>query len=176
MGGWSQSWFGGWMLILHFNVYASHLGSCWNADLKSIDLVVGTRCRISGVFLRNSDRQTVCHLAVRESHGECVTCIWKVFETPKCKQACVPFGSPAPTWTPSKLSFLNWGGREGQRAFRWHWVLGRWSICYLSGWSKSSFGFFRKVLWTNPNEVFGQPNTWSHFIAKFLRKILLLLW
>ena len=33
----------------------------------------------------------------------------------------------------------------------------------LLGWPKSSFGFFRKLLWKNPNEIFGQPNIGQTF-------------
>lgn len=28
----------------------------------------------------------------------------------------------------------------------------------ILGWPKSSFKFFRNILWKNPNELFGQPN------------------
>ena len=29
----------------------------------------------------------------------------------------------------------------------------------FGGWSKSSFGFFCKILWKSPNQLFGQPNS-----------------
>ena len=29
----------------------------------------------------------------------------------------------------------------------------------ILSWPKSSFGFFRNILWKSPNELFGQPNT-----------------
>ena len=29
---------------------------------------------------------------------------------------------------------------------------------FILGWPKSSFGFFRTIVWKNPNELFGQPN------------------
>ena len=34
----------------------------------------------------------------------------------------------------------------------------------ILGWPKSSFGFFHKVLWKNPNKLFGQPDTMSTFV------------
>ena len=33
------------------------------------------------------------------------------------------------------------------------------SVRIVLGWSKSSFRFFHKVVWTNPNKLLGQPNT-----------------
>ena len=30
------------------------------------------------------------------------------------------------------------------------------------GWPKSSFGFFRNILWKNPIELFGQPNIYQY--------------
>ena len=33
---------------------------------------------------------------------------------------------------------------------------------YVYSWSKSSLGFFCKILWTNPNELFGQPCIYTH--------------
>ena len=33
---------------------------------------------------------------------------------------------------------------------------------YMYSWSKSSLGFFCKILWTNPNELFGQPCIYTH--------------
>ena len=34
------------------------------------------------------------------------------------------------------------------------WLKKMWHIL---GWSKSSSGFFHRMLWKNPNELFGQP-------------------
>ena len=34
---------------------------------------------------------------------------------------------------------------------------------HILGWPKSLFKFFWKILWKNPNEPFGQPNTCSFF-------------
>ena len=41
------------------------------------------------------------------------------------------------------------------------------SICIsisidIYGWSKSSLGVSCKILWTNPNELFGQPYIYTH--------------
>ena len=33
--------------------------------------------------------------------------------------------------------------------------VGRWAVL---GWPKSLFGFFHKMLWKNPSELFGQPS------------------
>lgn len=86
------------MLILHFNVYASHLGVLLKCRFEVNRCGCGREMQdLRCVSEELGTRQAVCRLAVRASHGECVTCIWKVFETLKCKQACVPFGSPAPT-------------------------------------------------------------------------------
>ena len=34
----------------------------------------------------------------------------------------------------------------------------------LLGWQKSSFGFFFKMLWKNPNKVLGQPSITRHHL------------
>lgn len=83
------------MLILHFNMYASHLGVLLKCRFGVTRSGRGPEMQDLGCV--SEDWQVVCRLIVRASLGERVTCIWKVFETPKCKQVCVPFGSPAPT-------------------------------------------------------------------------------
>ena len=40
---------------------------------------------------------------------------------------------------------INYNGKESEKE-------------YIFGWTKSLYGFFCKMLWKNPNELFGQPN------------------
>ena len=42
--------------------------------------------------------------------------------------------------------------------------------------AKSSFGFFRNILWKNPSELFGQPNICIYTIFYILKIGLLFLW
>ena len=50
-----------------------------------------------------------------------------------------------------------------ERTGMWSWnpdlqqLLPAW-VPELLGWPKSLFGMFCKILWKNPNEIFGQPN------------------
>ena len=50
----------------------------------------------------------------------------------------------------------------------------------MLSWPKNSFGFFHKMLWENPNEFFGLPNTWAlgfmewHRLLYFLLAFILL--
>ena len=86
------------MLIFHFNVYANHLGVLMKCRFRVTRSGSGHEMQdLRCVSEELGDQQVVCRLTVRASRGECVTCIWKVFETLKCKQVCVPFSSTAPT-------------------------------------------------------------------------------
>ena len=40
----------------------------------------------------------------------------------------------------------------------------RWVVGMVDVWPKSSFRFFRKMLWENLNELFGQPSVTAHFL------------
>ena len=40
-------------------------------------------------------------------------------------------------------------------------------MCYVLGCPKCSLGFFYKMVWKIPNEIFGQPNISAKYIADF---------
>lgn len=86
------------MLIFHFNMYASHLGVLLKCRFRVTRS--GSGCEMQDlrcVSEELGDQQVVCRLTVRASRRECVTCIWKVFETEVQTSVCVPFGSAALT-------------------------------------------------------------------------------
>lgn len=43
-----------------------------------------------------------------------------------------------------------------------------WRDPYILGWPKSSFRFFPKILWENPNELFGHPNIFTLVLSGVL--------